>query len=590
MNKYILIFLCFINFILASRSNWSTTPIDYFVNNNFNNMIFREPIYLVPYDLKIGFFNYGGPSYFGNVLSADFSLNSNPIILDNQDINNDFISSSQSRIGYFIELDIMKYNLLEKFYHQNLADFHIGAGVRYSNMLSNPEAPIYFDEDDNRRNEGYRFRPLIMDGFFNISSIIQYSKKFYFYGYYSFGLSYTSIYESLSQKRYLNGSGFNENLSLGYKYIINQDALPYNYVVGLELRAGRTYINKIYDKEDVSPIIGMDINNFGLFFTFGTLFGGKDTKADEAYSLMLNQDYIGAVTKFKQFLNVYNYEFRYDEAKKMLNFCYTQIPYQHFDAAVSLFNDKQYNQALVRFDKAEQTADSDLILEIESYKRDIAKHIIDDTDRQLYENPFSHSINNLNKARRISPYLWAKTDKVEAKILILKGDILKDLNNYFYAIDYYQEALELDPSLFETINNKYTELVVKIINDVNNVDSANELNLVSEYLAMIIKLKPQYADEFNNFINQINQKLKDYDYSITKTGLKQYVKEKREKKYNLLLNNEVDIGMNIHEIELILGEPDSIILEDEYALWIYNTSKSPITYFFKNYFLIKINY
>ena len=37
----------------------------------------------------------------------------------------------------------------------------------YSNMLSNPEAPIYFDENDSRRNDGYRFRPLIIDGFIN---------------------------------------------------------------------------------------------------------------------------------------------------------------------------------------------------------------------------------------------------------------------------------------------------------------------------------------------------------------------------------------------------------------------------------------
>ena len=132
-------------------------------------------------------------------------------------------------------------------------------------------------------------------------------------------------------------------------------------------------------------------------------------------------------------------------------------------------------------------------------------------------------------------------------------------------------------------------MVIKIINDVNTIDSANELKLVSEYLAMIVKLKPQYANEFNKFINQINQKLKNYDYSITKVGLKKYVKEKREKKYNLLLNKELDIGMSIHEVELILGSPDSIVLEDEYELWIYNPSGVPVTYFFKNYFLIKIN-
>ena len=577
------------NFSLGSRIAWSSTPIDKFINYNFNQMIFREPVYLIPYDLKIGFFNYGGSGYFENVMNGNFNLDSNPIILDNQDINNDFISSSEFRNGYFIELDIMKYNLLEKIYHQNLSDFHIGFGLRYSNMLSNPKAPIYFDEDDNRNDKGYRFRPLILDGFFNISSIVQYSPKFYLYGYYSFGLSYASIYESLSQERHINGSGFNESLSLGYKYIINQNSLPYNHVVGLELRFGRTYIDKVYDSEDVTPIIGMDINSAGLFATFGTLFGGQNTKADEAYSMMLNEDYIGAVIKFKQFLNIYNHEFRYDKAKRMLNFCYTQIPYQYFDKAVAFFNETKHNQALLNFNKAEQTADSDLILEIESYKRDIAKYMIEETDNNLHKVSFSQSINQLNKARKISPYLWAKSDRVEAKILILKGDILKNLNNYFYAIDYYQEALELDPSLFTEVNNKYTELVISIIKDINDTSHPNELKLATEYLKMIIKLKPQYSDNLNKFIIQIDQKLKNYDYSITKAGLKKYVEDKKKQKYNRLLDKEINLGMSMHAVEIIMGSPNTIVLENGYELWIYEIEESISTYFFKNYFLMKID-
>ena len=589
MNRYILIIVCLLNFSLGSRVIWSSTPIDKFINHNFNQMIFREPVYLIPYDLKIGFFNYGGSDYFRNVMNGNFNLDSNPIILDNQDINNDFISSPKVRNGYFIELDIMKYNLLEKIYHQNLSDFHIGFGLRYSNMLSNPKAPIYFDENDNRNDKSYRFRPLILDGFFNISSIVQYSPKFYLYGYYSFGLSYASIYESLSQERYINGSGFNESFSLGYKYIINQNSLPYNHVLGLELRFGRTYIDKVYDSEDVTPIIGMDINSAGLFATFGTLFGGQNTKADEAYSMMLNEDYIGAVIKFKQFLNIYNHEFRYDEAKRMLNFCYTQIPYQYFDKAVAFFNETKHNQALLNFNKAEQTADSDLILEIESYKRDIAKYMIEETDNNLHKVSFSQSINQLNKARKISPYLWAKSDRVEAKILILKGDILKNLNNYFYAIDYYQEALELDPSLFSEINNKYTELVISIIKDINNTNHPNELKLATEYLKMIIKMKPQYSDNLNKFITQIDQKLKNYEYSITKAGLKKYVEDKKKQKYNRLLDKDINLGMSMHTVEIIMGVPNTIVLENDYELWIYEFEESISTYFFKNYFLMKID-
>ena len=197
MSKYFLIVLVLINYSFPLQRNWSSTPVDYFINHNFRQMTFREPFYLIPYDLKIGLFSYGGPGYFNNIIKGSFDLDSNPIILDNQDINDSFISSIDSRLGYFIELDIMKYNLLEKFYHQNLIDFHIGSGFRYSNILSNPVGPIYISNN----NENYRFRPTIIDGFINLSFITQFSSKFYFYSYYSFGLSYASIYESLSQQK-----------------------------------------------------------------------------------------------------------------------------------------------------------------------------------------------------------------------------------------------------------------------------------------------------------------------------------------------------------------------------------------------------
>ena len=52
---------------------------------------------------------------------------------------------------------------------------------------------------------------------------------------YSFGLSYASIYESLSQNQYINGSGFNENLSFGYKYA---GYLFYN---------NKSYTDKVYN-------------------------------------------------------------------------------------------------------------------------------------------------------------------------------------------------------------------------------------------------------------------------------------------------------------------------------------------------------
>ena len=587
MSKYFLIVLFLITYSLPAQSNWSSTPIDNFINHNFRKMTFREPFYLIPYELKMGLFSYGGPNYIKNAITGNFDLDSNPIILDNQDINNLFISSIDSRTGYFIEVDIMKYNFLEKLYHQNLIDFHIGTGLRYSNILSNPVAPIYVNNTNN--NESYRFRPSIIDGFINLSFTTQFSSKFYLYSYYSFGLSYASIYESLSQKKYIYGSGFNENLSMGYKYIIDRPSLPYNYAIGLELRGGRTYINNIYDDKDETPIIGLDMNTLGVFFTFGTLFGGKETKGDQAFQLMLDKDYINAASKFKQFLNIYNYDFRFEKAKKMLNFCYTQIPYQYFEKAITFFNDGLYNQALQNFNKAEQTADPSLILEIESYKRDIAQQLINETNKSLDKNTFFNSTQNLNKARRISPYLWSETDKVEAQIFLKKGDILKNLNNYSEAIDFYQQALELDPSLFMQINDKYTELIRYILNDINDTTDPNELKLVKEYLETIISLKPKYSDSLYKYVVEIDKKLKNYNDNISKLNLKEYVEERRNKKIKSLINN-IKLGMSFYEIESMLGEPNSVVQDNGYDLWIYNISNTDFrTYFFKDYILVKID-
>ena len=586
MKKYFLIVLMSISLYFGFQDNWSSTPIDDFINHNFRKMTFREPFYLIPYEVKIGMFSYGGPDYFSNIFKGNFDLVTNPIILDNKDINDNFISTKDNRNGYFIEVDIMKYNFLERLYHQNLIDFHIGGGFRYSNILSNPKGPIYI-ENTNTSNS-YRFRPTFYDGFLNLSLISQFSSQFYIYTYYSFGLSYASIYESLSQKKYIYGSGLNENFSFGYKYIMDRPSLPYNYSIGLELRLGRTYINEIYDKNDETPIVGLDFHSAGIFFTFATAFGGKKTKGDEAFKFMLDKDYINAAKKFKQFLNIYSYDFRFNKAKKMLNFCYTQIPYQHFENGLSFFTDKNYLKALQNFNKAEQTADPSLILEIESYKRDIAQNIIDDVSSNIDNQTFSQSLKSLNQARKISPYLWSETDRVESIILLKKGNILRNLNNYSVAIDYYQQALELNPSLFIEINDIYTNMIIDILNDVNDTKDSDELFLIKEYLETIIQLKPRYSKNFQKYIVLIEEKLINYNNTLTKLNLKDYVSQKRKKIFKSL-SNDIKVGMTYYEVELILGSPNSNIKEDSNDLWVYEISENFFkTYFFKDKILVKI--
>ena len=117
----------------------------------------------------------------------------------------------------------------------------------------------------------------------------------------------------------------------------------------------------------------------------------------------------------------------------------------------------------------------------------------------------------------------------------------------------------------------------------------NELILVKDYLETIIKLKPKYSNTFMQYIEIIEKKLKNYNNTITKLNLKDYVQFKRKKAIKLL-NDEIKLGMSFYEIELILGTPNSIVKEQDFDLWIYEISTKIFqTYFFKDNILVKIN-
>ena len=122
----------------------------------------------------------------------------------------------------------------------------------------------------------------------------------------------------------------------------------------------------------------------------------------------------------------------------------------------------------------------------------------------------------------------------------------------------------------------------------NNINSFDELNLIKEYLKIIIDLKPQYYNSYYPFIIEIEKKLKNYNRTINIINLKNYVQKKRIKEQSRL-SQDIKIGMTIHEVEAILGIPTSIEKESDYELWIYQNNSLSTIYFFKDYILMKFN-
>ena len=80
MKKIFLIFL-FLSWSHFEETNWATTRFEAFWKNTFKQMTFREPIDFLPYDVRIGYYEYGGPDYFNeldNFLSDSDNLESSP--------------------------------------------------------------------------------------------------------------------------------------------------------------------------------------------------------------------------------------------------------------------------------------------------------------------------------------------------------------------------------------------------------------------------------------------------------------------------------------------------------------------------------
>ena len=169
---------------------------------------------------------------------------------------------------------------------------------------------------------------------------------------------------------------------------------------------------------------------------------------------------------------------------------------------------------------------------------------------------------------------------------------MTNLGSYFYAVDYYKESLELNPNNFDEINEKYTQLVILMINDMNKTKDFSEINLVVDYLKEIISLKPRHQDKLQNIINQIDERLQNYQHAIAIADLKKYINDRRLSQ-NKIVNEDITLGMTIHEVELILGYPESIEFDEKnginYQLWLYDNKEKFSQYFFENAILLSIN-
>ncbi len=574
--------------LLMSQETWSSTSFEYYWNQTFNRFQFREPQSFTPIEVKFGQFSYGGKNYWKqNFLNMD--LNSEIAALDSTESNFDILNPSASRQILFIEIDFIKLNVLNYIYYQNFLDVQIGLGFRNINNLNAIPLPEHWTKvlPNNESLGEYNFKPNINNLNYNITASYQFSHYFISYLYYNFGYSFGNIYESTGGKKYLNAKGISEGASLGLKYMVNPKGLAFSFTYGIDFRLQRTTLFDIDDPREISHINQLNFYSKGILFSLSTTFGGKASSGDIAYRKMLNGDYINASYGFEKYIVDFSNSNKIDLAEKMLLFCNSQLPYQHFDSALFYFNKKELDSAIKWIELASENADSTLLSEIKLYREELAMSLINEVSNT---DSFSKSKSLYDDAYRLAPDYFLIKEQFSS-FYIEKGNKLLNNHNYELAYEYYNKALEIFPNHKKIIMNKQPKLINGFINDANLANDKGDYVFAKYCIEKIIEIDPRYRFEMDEALVIINNNIKNREQNKINNKMREFVLNKSEQREQEMEHSLI-LGMNKDEVLELYNEPDikDRILRGEiiFEMWTYNNRPNLRRVIFENNFLIKV--
>ena len=576
---YILVFMCFMN----AQESWNTNIFDYTWNKSSRKMVFREPIIFSPFEIKAGYFHYGGSDYLDNFSLTPQSLGIHPVILDSTHANYQGLSRGKHRKGIFVELDLLKTNILLKIIPQNIFDIQFGIGYRMSHMLSHPRLPedlIYTDPNENWQL--YNFFPKIHDFNFNTTLNWQLNEKFIPYIYHSIGLSKISLYKTEADNKYLLGDAISETFAIGLKKIIKDNSKKYNLYYGFELKNIRTTTISLDDPYNFSPIIGFDMRGVNLNVTFGVIFGGKRTIGDEAFSSLLENDFKSAIPAFEEYIKKYPKDGRIKKAKKMLAFCNKQLPYQNYKEATKYLDKNNISTAIDYLNDAYLNADDSLRNEITATKENLAKDIIDDIDSNLDKMSIRNCEKKLETIISLAPQLTDSINRIKGELFFKKATLLHESKLLNDALKYYNLALSHDKKLSKLIEKRLGVLVTEILENSYKYKQADEFILAIESLKIVLQIDETLFSKLNPTIQILEAQLQELQDQKTRQVIHEIINESKSK--NKLEKNKLIIGMTKDKVINYISMPDSIEFIDSsfesFEIWIYNEKNKKL--FFKN--------
>ena len=579
-------------FIEALVQHYDAEPTSHYLagyrwDRIFRRREFHQPVTIIPLEIHYGVGFYGGAGQSHNRMPSGWMNLEQPVSV---------LSSKQiQRIYQQLDLDLFKTNLSYYIFGTSGADINTGLNLRYGTIFNPPNLPTAeWGKTQTSWNPGERqFNPRILAIGVSNSVMLQWDESWFINMRYSYGLATVKFYESGESGFDPAPSGWGPTVSydLGVRYILDPGQ-TIRYSFGLEFRHSYTRINRITDKADLTPISGFKLPGFGLFVTLSAFYGGKLSTGDLGKQFYYRRDFITAQEKFAAFLVESPRHANRRRAQKLIEQCTKYIPLQLYREGRSFERDGYSLKALDRYRQAELNADSNLTLVILAAYERLAELPLQQAESLSDLYKMQQALDLVSRAASYSKTARRQLPTYEARAAIFRGKAAMKYGFFSKALEQYDRAMNLDPSLGVELNQLRYQVAAALIREANEIEDLATIRLAIQSLEKADELMGGLGESSAAVLTELKARMATYDEGRLQRHIDRRMAEAREKLYREQKN--VLVGMTVPDVQELLGEPADIVYKTmpdgtNYQLWIYRIDKyQTIELSFQDYILFKI--
>lgn len=581
----------------------STYEDGYWINKWFFSREFSAPINILPFEVRYGVGATGKRT--GSWVLSGLTRNSiqdepkNIELESDGETSVDPIPISNNNIwGTSLEIDVGLFNLPHYLIGSSWLNVLTGVSYRTSSLLYPAKLPSeQWSQVNSSWGGEYFFSPKLTEYF--LTSHFQYQPfdNWYINFRHSYGIASTYFYspdrnEEIWEKK-ISGSGTSSASALGARFIFDP-GLSNQFSVGLDFRYSYTKIGIINDPQNISPIKNFDLQNFGIYLTLATFYGGRKTIGDKAKRDYYRKDYSQALKKFNKFTTSYPSHTNRYRAEKYISDCEYKIPYMLMRKGVALEKLNKRGKALNMYQFALSKVKNDSVITrlLNGKIEQLALYWMVDAEKILNDLKYIEAYEIVKKVSLFSIQGKKELRRFKSWVILSEGKELQSLGFIGRAMDKYSEALELNQDLIFEVKSLQYKAGIKMANIARKADEFEEIQLAISALEDARELAGGIGSRNEKLLVDLKEKLEAYDEFKARDIIDRKMERGRSQQM-LARSKKLEVGQYLPEVEALLGEPHERIngsdgTGTDTQLWIYFTNQESLQLSFYNFRLFKI--